>query len=57
MKRIPQRPSNLRRCSKSCLYFLAEETDSDNDSNDMYDLHIVSTLVSNLDCYFTSIYL
>lgn len=56
MKRIPQRPSNLRHCSKSCLYFLAEETDSDDDSNDMYDLHIVSTLVSNLDCYFTSIY-
>ena len=46
MKRIPQRPSNLHCCSKSCLYFLAEETDSDNDDNDMYDLHIVSKLSS-----------
>ena len=38
MKRTPKRSLSHHRCPNSCLYFLAEETDSEHDSDKMYDL-------------------
>lgn len=38
MKRIAKGSVNRHRCPNSCLYFLAEETDSEHDSDKMYDL-------------------
>lgn len=42
MKRTRERSSSRHRCPNSCLYFLAEEADSENDdSHKMYDLKCV----------------
>ena len=42
MKRTPKGSLNRHRCPNSCLYFLAEETDSEHDDSDkMYDLKCV----------------
>ena len=38
MKRTAKRSLNRHRCPKSCLYFLAEESDSEHDRDKMYDL-------------------
>lgn len=47
MKRNPKRSLSHHRCPNSCLYFLAEETDSEHDNCDkMYDLN--TNVVTNV---------
>lgn len=46
MRRTPKRSLSRHHCPNSCLYFLAEETDSEHDSDKMYGLN--TNVVANV---------
>ena len=41
MKRTPKKSLNRHRCPNACLYFLAEQSDSEYDSQEKYGINIV----------------
>lgn len=45
MRRTLKRNLNHQRCPNSCLYFLAEDTDSEHGSDKMYDPDFFSIVV------------
>ena len=54
MKRTSKKSLNRRRCTNSCLYFLADESDSKHDNQDMYDINIpvISSHLINFKNHF-----